>query len=342
MIFIKRLALLDVGSKVLSVLLLILQAAFLDDFFIRFDEGNPARWVWIGADVVIVAIWIAGLVLSSRNVNSKEPVESPEQSGVKKWLTIFAGEVKYAYFSWIFYSIILVAKVWYMFGEFAEDFTTTGYYNMTNLVKLRGAVKLHESDIYSSTSIKVILSLTGPVFLLLAYAHHDEVHNSKYKLLMEKLGTIASIDVLDSLMLLGLLFIEDTHILLPYSMDHAIKFFTCCCFVLPTLPLFILRIVGERKAEENNFRLILVVNSALYLFLVNFPFLCIRCYLWFKNDIDISTFITKNVMSLFRGVLDVYNEIRQWQKAKQGGGVVTEGTETEEPGIELSDKPTHV
>ncbi|XP_054751750.2 uncharacterized protein LOC129257453 [Lytechinus pictus] len=341
MIFIKRVTLLDVGSKVLSVLLLILQAALLDHFFIKFDEDNPARWVWIGADVVIVAIWISGLVLTSRNVRSKEPADSGNRSGVQKWMAIIGGEMQYAYFAWVFYSIILVAKVWYMFGDFAENFTSTGYYNISH--SSRGAVKFQDSEIYSSTSLKVILSLTGPLFLLLAYAHHDEIHNSKYKLLMEKLGTTASLDVLDSLMLLGLLFINDTKILLSFNLDHAIKFFTCCCFVLPSLPLFILRIVGQRKAEDNNFRIILVINSALYLFLVNFPFLCIRCYLWFRHDVDISTFITKNVMNLFRGILDVYNEVRQWMKSKQpGGGVTTEGTSTEEPAIELAEKPTHI
>lgn len=342
MIFIKRLVLLDVGAKFLCIALLVLQSALLDNFFFKFDSGNPGTPVWVAVDVLIVILWIIGLVLSGRNTRSKQSLESSEQSSARKCWTFFVNELQYAYFSWIFYSIILVAKLWYMFGDFAENLSTEGYYNVTSM--RRGTVKFQDSIIYSSTSMKVILSLSGPVFLLLAYSHHDEIHNSKYKLLMEKLGTTASLDILDSLMLLSLLFIDDTKILLTYRFDHTIKFFTSCCFVLPAFPLLILRIIGKRKAEGNNFRIILVLNSALYLFLVNVPFLCIRCVLWFRHDIDISTFITKNVMSLFRGALDVYNETRQWLKASQGG-VTSETTETGEPGdpgIELEEKPTQI
>ena len=337
MVFIKRLVILDVGSKVLCVVLVALQAALLDSFFVKFDEGNPGNWVWIAADVVIVLIWIFGLVLMSRNAHTRTKTTNEEQRTIKKCWTTFIGEAQYAYFSWIFYSVILVAKVWYMFGDFAENLTSTGYYNVTS--SGRGNIRFEENMLYSSSSLKVILSITGPVFLLLAYAHHDEIHNSKYKLMMEKLGTEASLNVLDCLMLLALLFVDDTQLLLPWSMDHAIKFFTCCCYVLPVIPLFILRMIGNRKAEENNFRIILVVKSALYLFFVDVPLFSIRCVLWFRHDVDISTFVMKNVMGIIRGILDVYNELRQWLKSRQGG-VATVETETAEPGTELQERPT--
>ncbi|XP_071510746.1 uncharacterized protein [Diadema antillarum] len=338
-IFIKRLAILDVGAKVLTILLLVVQAVLLNIFFIKFDS-NAGKYAWFVGDGIVLIIWIAGLVLVSRTGNPKQKTDTVEETGARKWLTFCMGEVQYAYFSWILYSIVVTAKIWYMFGDFAENLSTLGYYNMTTRT-IGGILKFEDSILYSSTSMKVILSISGPLFLLLAYSHHDEVHNSKYKLLMEKLGTTASMDILDCLMLLALLFIDDTLLVLPYSLDHAIKFFTCCCFALPTLPLFILRLLGKRKAEENNFKVILAINSGLYLVIVNVPLLIIRCFLWFRHDVDISTFVTKNVMSLVRCGLDVYNEVRQWLKTKQGA-VPAEPSDLADQDIELKDQPARV
>ncbi|XP_038054193.1 uncharacterized protein LOC119726537 [Patiria miniata] len=292
---------LSVAAKVLCILVLITQSALLDYVIIRLDTtaSDAGRYIWIALDSIVVIFWIIALVLSYRffHFPSQEKVPTEGYSG-KQIIKLALKELPFAYVSWLLYAVILVAKINRMFVAFAEDLTSTNESLQTN------------------TSLKIILSLAGVIFALLAYAHHNEAHNSKYKLLIEKLGTAASIDLLDVVMLLDILFIEDNRVEITFTLDRTIRVFSSICILLPVFPLIALRVISSSGSAKTDkvFPIVMVLNTALYLFLVNIPLLSIRMFLWFHHDVDITTWLTKNVMAICKGVLDIYRELVTWRR----------------------------
>ncbi len=291
----------SVLAKVLCIAVLILQAALLDYIIIRGDvhASTAGRYIWIGLDAVIVIFWIITMVFSYRFFNRPRPQRVPEKgfSG-KDIVTMALKELPFSYVSWFLYSIVLVAKINRMFGTFAPLLTSA------------------EETVLSNTSLKITLSLAGVIFALLAYAHHDEAHNTKYKLLIEKLGTAASIDLLDCIMLLDILFVVDNGIEITFVLDHIVRAFSSICILLPVFPLLALRVVSASETAQTSkfFPPVMVLNSALYLFLVNTPLFGIRMYLWFHHDVDVTTFLTKNVMAISKGLLEIYRELIEWRR----------------------------
>ena len=301
---------LDIGAKVLCIAVLILQMVLLDYIFIKLDKNVSAagRYIWIGLDIVILIVWIVSLIWSHRyfkNLGSTRK-RIPEDAGslIKRALKAAIAELPFAYVSWLLYSSVLVAKILRMF--YAMDPVGFG----------EGLQRDENRPLMSPTGIKIVLSFAGIIFGLLAYSHHNEVQNTKYKLIIEKLAHSASLDVLDCLMLLSYLFIVDDRLILPYPMDRAIKTFACLCILLPVFPLFTLRYISTRQ-DEKTFQMVLALNSALYLFFVNIPLFAIRIVLWTRHDADVTTFLTKNVMAIVRGMADIYLDVSSWWHDKK-------------------------
>ena len=293
----------SVLAKVLCIAVLIVQDVLLDYIIIKLDTSasDAGRYIWIALDAIVVIFWIVAMVFSFRFFNKRNPnpkkIPSEGFSG-KEIIKLALKELPFSYVSWLLYASVLVAKFNRMFVSFAETLTS------------------QNETLFSNTSLKIILSLSGVIFALLAYAHHDEAHNSKYKLLIEKLGTAASIDLLDCIMLLDILFVLDTGIEITYSLDHSVRAFSSICVLLPVFPLLALRVVSSTETSKANtiFPLVMVLNSALYLILVNIPLFAIRIFLWIHHDVDVTTFLTKNLMAIFKGVLDIYKEIVAWRQ----------------------------
>ena len=311
---------LDVTSKILCILVLAIQMILLDYIIVNLDKkaSDVGRYIWIPLDVVILLIWTFSLIWSHRyfvkTTTPKKVSAGDKTSQLKNIFKAAIAELPFAYVCWGLYSIILVAKILRIFSEsgFGEALpneyqgneSTTGTFIASTWV------------LFTPTGIKIVLSMAGILFALLAYSHHNEIHNTKYKLMIDKLAHSASLDVLDCLMLLSYLFIQQSGLLLPFPMDHAIKAFTCLCILLPIVPLFALRYISNRQ-DEKTFQMVLVLNSALYLFLVNIPLFSLRIVLWIRHDADVTTFLTKNVMAIVRDAADVYLNVVAWMKDRK-------------------------
>ncbi|XP_022102469.1 uncharacterized protein LOC110985629 [Acanthaster planci] len=295
-----------VMAKSSSVLLLIIQSAFLDVIILKLDESVPEQslYMWPVVDSIVALSWISAMVVSY--LYFSRPPEL-EVRGWKQVLRVVMRELSFAYIYWLVYSAVLVAKIQRLF-EFRRE-----------LIAPHPTRTLHPSStphppcpICSATTFKIVLSLAGIMFPLLAYSRDEVGHTEKYKSLLRHLGTSASLDILDSVMVLDILFtVYDNHSLEP-AMENAINTFSSLCLLLPIVPLLALRIASSVIESRNSklFDLALVTNSILYLVLVNLPLLCIRLVLWARRDIDISTFLIKNLMGIIKGVIDIYQEIK--------------------------------
>ena len=288
----------------------------LDYIIIHLDKkaGDIVRYIWIPLDVCVLLVWTFSMVWSHHScVNTVSThVAGHIASTLIHIFKAVITEAVFAYMSWGLYSIVLVAKILRIFSEsgFGESLPNK-YQGNTGSSDAFGAQVL-----FTPTGITMVLSMTGINFALLTYSHHSEIDNSKYKQVIEELSHSASLDILDGLMLLSYLFIQQSGLLLPFPMDHAIQAFTCFCILLPIVPLFVLRCISNRQDEKTfmTFQKVSVLNSALYLFLVDIPVFSLRIFLWIRHDADVTTFLTKNVMDIVRDVTNVFLNVRAWLK----------------------------
>lgn len=278
----------DVLAQILCLLVVAGQAVVLNLFIFNLtDKSNTSPYIWIVLDIIVLLWWILSFFVPLF-------VKTPPKGIVRQ----VVNEVRYAYLCWIIYAVVLSIKINHMFFYVAE-----------NLVA--------KPTLYSSTSLKLTVSLAGIAFLLLAYSHHKEIKEKEYKHVIEKISFSACLDVLDCLSLLSFLFIRDSGIVLPYKLDRSIRAFSCICFLLPVFPLLVLRII-QGPSTKKWYSFSFIVQTALYFLLVNIPLFSIRLHLWISHDIDISTFFTKNVIMLFKGAIDIITELIKWYKRSKG------------------------
>lgn len=274
--------LVEVVAKVLCIGVLVAQQVLLDTFFFNLDaKGTISPVIWVLLDMFVTLWWICSLAMPMclKTCLRKLP----------RKLLVALSEVRFAYLSWVLYAALLCLKINHMFFFFAEDLPM-------------------RPQLFSSTGLKLTLSMAGVVFLLLAYCHHKELKGVYYKLTMEKVAFSACLDVLDALMLLDFLFIRASGILITPRLDRIVRAFSCICIILPTFPLLVLRCIQTPTPKHKLYRIMLIIQSLLYLLLVNFPLFSIRLHFWFTHNRDISTFFTKNVIMLFKGVLEIIKE----------------------------------
>ncbi|XP_071816596.1 uncharacterized protein [Apostichopus japonicus] len=272
-------------TKLLCILVVLGQAIALDSYFFKLDYSGTSPYMWIVFDAVVIIWWITSLMIPK----CIKAVSSAEENRFK----LLVNEMRYAYLSWIVYAVVLCFKVNHMFFYFSESLEAN-------------------ASLYSSTSLKLIISMAGIAFLLLVYCHHRDIRQEDYKLIMEKISISACLDILDCLSLLNILFVNDVGFEVPYTLDRTVRAFSCICILLPMFPLFLLRILQRENPSRKWYSLSLITQTALYFIFVNVPLFSIRLHLWITHEIDISTFFTKNVIMLFKGAIDIVRELVQW------------------------------
>lgn len=278
----------DTVAKLLCIGVLVAQLAVLDSFFFVLDyDGSISAAVWIILDVLVFVWWVFALLMPK--------CMGPCLRRLPPKLSSVLGELKYAYISWVLYSTILCLKIIHMFSYFADYLK-------------------QKPELYSSTGLKLTFSVAAVVFLLLSYCRRKELKGVYYKLTMEKVAFSACLDILDALMLLDILFIRDSNADITVMLDRVVKAFSCICIILPTFPLLVLRCVQTPAPKHKMYRFTLILQSALYLLLVNFPLFSIRLHFWFTYNVNLSTFFTKNLIMMFKGLLEILKESVKWYK----------------------------
>ncbi|XP_033095753.1 transmembrane protein 121B-like [Anneissia japonica] len=300
---------LETCAVIVCIFLLILQATLLNVFCIELcsdiyynETSNETTWIpdplqgklWFIGDSVIAIVWCFGFYKAFGYFKTEVPhSKRDETDGIrvdwKKAVGLALKELPFAYVSWLLYASVMSMKIVIMFEKFAEKIQeTTGF--------------------YSTTSLKISFSISGPIFVCLVYGHHRE-RNNDYKLLIDKLGLRSAFGILDSLILLNNLFVIQTRIVLSYPLDRTIKAFTCINYLLPVISLLLLRVLTQQKYKKFKNVNFVVIVSSIQTFLVDVPLFAIRLYLWFHHDVDVSIFITKNLMSFVNAGIETVGVI---------------------------------
>ncbi len=294
------------GAKVLCLGVLLGQMIGLDILIIECETTTSLinRYIWVILDFFILVFWFGVLLWSfildrrKENVSSTEKQETKvsEGSDKKTDTKLFLRPLSLATVMWLVYSLVLVAKIIRMFSTFALSLPSGEH-------------------LISSTFLKVSLAKAALILTLLIYAVKSHINDSeKETLVTDKLGNAATLDVLDSIMLLDMLF--DVNNPLSTPIYHGIRIFGCICLILPAVPLISMVFLAETE-NRKSFHLNLIVNTTFRLLMGNIPHLAFRLHLWHSHKVDVSTFVIKNIVVLFVGVMDIVKHARKYKKDGQ-------------------------
>lgn len=210
------------------------------------------------------------------------------------------GVLPLCYITWICYAILLVTKICFIYKS-----------EIINM--------LNPKDSFGPQLLKFSVSASTVVFILLVSAHHDAEKNSQRALAIKSMCTNTAFELLDSVALLSLLVIKESHLIFTYEFENIVISFAVMNYFLPTIALyqFALTDYGQviRPLDLNG------VYHLCHMVLVNIPYLVIRIYLWSGYGSDISLFIMKNVISILWHLKDIIPDFiilhRQCQALKE-------------------------
>lgn len=273
----------EVASKVLCYSLLIIQGSLLNAYLVKVH--HYVLWLsWICADVVIISVWTLSLAMVRKSfrstkrkrddgdhVDGRDPEQSPD-------------EIKYSYLAWLVYVIFLCPRVLLIFQN------------------VKGNV--NDADILGTNLLKVVVSCTPLIYLLLVNGFHNAEPMTSRKLYIQSIAASGTLDLFDSVDILELLFEAEHGIRIPQRYVIAILVFASLNWFLPLLGLTGLRIktMSGRVASLQ----LKTINVLSVMILVNIPNLVIRSALWINYDADVSVLIMKNVMCLFLGMYEIF------------------------------------
>lgn len=268
-------------SKCLCVVLLVLQSSILDYYLI---ENHSLAWIgFVLVDIVIIVLWIAALYTAfthhQRQTNSARKADKEQLQRTNP------DELKVAYLAWLVYAVGYTVQVSFIFKKFASKLDNAG-----------------TSTIFGQNMLKLSLAITPMLFLLLVHAHHDAAPHSMRKYYIEILTGSVTIDLMDSIEILEILFTDLPEHKPSTSFENTIIAFACINVFLPT---FALHAVKQKKTWNDHFAPSKLLYNLCYIFLVNVPFFIIRVLLWAHYKQDVSVFLAKNIILIVMNSWDI-------------------------------------
>ena len=256
-----------------------IQAFIVNHYLISFYSS--AWYAWYIADAFSLFVFIFTFIDAFRHLKNK-------RKGIKTTKDLFKGKLGYlpmVYISWLIYSVLIAIRIGIIFKYIAPS--------------------LEESMMYGPNMLKTGLSLSSIVFFFLVIAHVEAEPKSIIDQYVTGIIGRVTIDILDSVQFLELLFIHDTHIFLTFNMHNAIVAIGCVNLILPTFKLAILS--GWHFGEKRMDKLLETFSLLFYLLVINVPLLVIRILLWSVHSSDVSVFIIKNILSLCMSIKAIHD-----------------------------------
>ena len=254
-------------------------------------ENNSLAWIgFVLVDVVIIILWIAALFIAFKQYR--------RQTHVNNEIRENPDEMRVAFVAWLVYAVGYTIQISFIFKTFAH--------------KLENA---ETTTIFGQNLLKLSLTITPMLFLLLIHAHHDAAPNTRRKYYIEKISGGVTIDLMDSIEILEILF---TDLNLPIDFENAIVAFACINVFLPTLALHALK---QKKLWHGHGVLFpsKVLYNFCYICLVNVPFFVIRVLLWASYKQDVSVFLAKNIILIVMNLWDIVEHYSNHKRPSQSG-----------------------
>lgn len=271
-----KVPLLECLAHTVLVLVVIAQAVFLDTQLVEY-AGPDYSW-FIIVDLGIVLLFIVGNSASCEKRAARNPTSDSPPSEA-------AGAQPSAYVVWAPYSLFMAVRIVIMFKTFARTLPIGGLLGVN--------------------ALKTAIGLTAGVYALVVATHHrlpagEKAAQRYYLAYMEK--TVA-FELLDSVQLLSVLFVNESRFLLSWHLENAILGFGCAALLLPLIPL--VQLAQMRSGVAHPSELFCLVHALLHAALVNIPFMLIRLYLWHYHGYEAGMFLLKNMFGVVGALFSV-------------------------------------
>jgi hypothetical protein len=189
------------------------------------------------------------------------------------------------------YTVVLGVKVVAIFSTDAKD--------------------LHETNFFGQNTLKASIALAAVVFLTFLPTLNDVQHGPRKDLTVALTSTV-TVDILDGVDNLEILFDVGLIDTFPQGLDYVIIIVSCINFMLPIVPLFILaRYRFGLKAPSMKY---LALLRFAIVYLVNFPLLVLRLYIWHGLSRGISVFLLKNMMAMGVVTFELFEKLLYQRK----------------------------
>lgn len=272
-------AIYQIPVRVLCFILVIAQGGILDYYLVT---HKTIYWYgWVAADVAVGMVFVMTFLISFRHlrvVHESKDSLCPVQ----------AGSLPLGYFAWFVYSVFLGVRVFIIYRDFAWE--------------------LKEDISFGPNALKITVSATGFVYVLLLLTHHDAIPCTSRRYYIEELSGTVLIDVLDSVDVLNIFFNKSNVDDLPKGVDLAILVIASVNFIVPVLPLMTLS--RFHFGHKPLIHWLGVAHKLCLVFLVNLPLFIIRMLLWHVLNQDISIFPMKNIVMIFLVFHDLFDRRR--------------------------------
>lgn len=300
----------QIPARVICMCVLVVQMAILDYYLVA-NFNNRIWWLWIIPDSIVLVIFVMAFIASFKFLRSPLRCQGKVPIG---------GELPLGYIAWGTYSVFLATKVAIIFVHFAFE--------------------LKENDFFGPNTLKINLALASVVFLLLVMSHHDAEEKSERHFYIDVMIGGVTMDVLDTVAFLEVLFIEESRVVLPFSIHYAIVAVAVLNLILPTIPLLILSRTQFGRGIMP--RLLYTIHITVYMFVINVPLLVIRLLLWHVHSENISVFLMKNVLALGIAIKKIHASAMKIPQDSVDGTEARPGKEEERGLGERERKPEEI
>lgn len=237
----------------------------------RGGRNSSRGYEWlalVAVDVICIGLFVAAAITSLNSFYRKR----------KNGRLIGNGELPLGYIAWGFYSIQLALRLTVIFES--------------NLV-----TTLRRTWFFGPSTMKTAFALTAVIFVQLILMHHDAPHSSCRHEYVNDIALSTSLDILDSVSVLNVMFNPtDPESKAGSPLHIAVLSVACINIFLPTIPLFILSRdhFGKHTISiwfQISYRLARIMFSDIAMFVV-------RIMIVSTQDTVISVFAIKNLISL--------------------------------------------
>ena len=241
--------------------------------------GKQSKWYWLWsiADVAILAAFTVAFLKSFHFLKKTDQEQDREAKKERQKSVITKAELPLGWVVWLIYSVLLACRVVILFQDVVQE--------------------LKEEDFFGPNTLKFTIASAAFVCLLLIATHHDAAYGSSRQSFISSLSKGTTMDILDTVAVLDILFIRESHIFLTFEMHRTIIAIAFVNLILPTVPLLVLS--QTRFGKDDMTPGLKIAHTLIYMLFINVPLFVIRLILWHVRDKNVSVFLIKNILGMY-------------------------------------------
>lgn len=173
--------------------------------------------------------------------------------------------------------------------------------------------KIESDEVPGINALRFMLCAT-PILLILLLNITISPEHWKFVI---TLSVTASLDLFDGIEMLEVILLQHqtgpVFLELSTQTTACIIFFSCLNFVVSPLALLQHKLTGNKEGDVKPRKNTTIIKAGIQMVLINLPFLILRVYIWADHHYESSIFLTKNIISLVIGSLEIGSALKLFE-----------------------------